>query len=61
MLDEIRTRHDSHPTDEEQAWMAFDPIAAIARVATVVVLAFAIGGYVAYAMESPGTGTVAKR
>lgn len=61
MLDEIRSSHDSHPTDEEQAWMAFDPIAAVARVATVIVLAFAIGGYVAYALESPHTATVAKR
>jgi hypothetical protein len=61
MLDDIRTRHDAHPTDEEQAWMAFDPIAAAARIATVMVLAFAIGGYVAYAMEPPHTATVAKR
>ncbi|HXF80904.1 MAG TPA: hypothetical protein VN598_18700 [Usitatibacter sp.] len=60
MLDDIRTRHDSHPTDEEQAWMAFDPIAAAARIATVIVIAFAIGGYVAYAMEATRPVSVAK-
>ncbi|HEX4332966.1 MAG TPA: hypothetical protein VH040_12555 [Usitatibacter sp.] len=60
MLDEIRTTHDSHPTDEEQAWMGFDPIATAARIGAVIVLAFAIAGYVSYTLESPQRSAVAK-
>jgi hypothetical protein len=60
MLDDIRRTHDSHPTDEEQAWLAFNPIDAAARIAAALVLAFAIGGYVSYALEASGPLAVAK-
>ena len=60
MLDEIRRTHDSHPTGEEQAWLAFDPIDTAARIAAVLVLAFAIGGYVSYALEGSRPLAVAK-
>ena len=60
MLDDIR-RHDPSPSDEERAWMSFDPLAAIGRALVVLVLAFAIGGYVSYALETPPPASVARR
>ena len=60
MLDDIRRTHDSRPTEEERAWLDFDPIDAAARIAAILVLAFAIGGYVSYASEASGPLAVAK-
>jgi len=59
MLDDIRS-HNASPNDEERAWMSFDPLATIGRVLVVLVLAFAIGGYVSYAMETQRTVSVAR-
>ena len=60
MLDDIRS-HDPRPSDEERAWMSFDPLAAVGRALVVLVLAFAIGGYISYALEAPRSEAVAKR
>ncbi|HEX3061349.1 MAG TPA: hypothetical protein VHP55_01715 [Usitatibacter sp.] len=61
MLDDVR-QHDPRPSDEELAWMSFDPLAAAARVAAALVLAVALGGYVTYSLESPQLpASVAKR
>ena len=59
MLDDIRA-HNPNPSDEERAWMSFDPLAAAGRALVVLVLAFAIGGYVSYAMETQRPTSVAK-
>lgn len=60
MLDDIRS-HDPNPTHEERAWMSTDPLRAMGRFAVMVVLAFAIGGYVSFALESERPMSVAKR
>ena len=60
MLDDIRT-HNPSPNDEERAWMSFDPLAAIGRALVILVLAFAIGGYVSFALEVSRPESVAKR
>jgi len=60
MLDDVRT-HNPQPSDEERAWMSFDPLAAIGRTLVILVLAFAIGGYVSYALEVSHPTSVAKR
>ena len=59
MLDDIRS-HNASPSDEERAWMSFDPLVTLGRVLVVLVLAFAIGGYVSYAMETQRTVSVAR-
>jgi hypothetical protein len=60
MLDDIRS-HNASPNDEERAWMSFDPLTAISRALVVLVLSFAIGGYVSFALEAPHTTAIAKR
>ena len=59
MKDEYRG-HDPQPSDEERAWMAFDPLAAAGRVIAILVIAFAIGGYVSYALEGERPAPVAR-
>ena len=60
MLDDIRS-HSSSPSDEERAWMSFNPIAAMGRALVVLVLAVAVGGYVSFALDIQHPATVAKR
>ena len=60
MSDEFRG-HEPEPTEEERAWMQFDPLAVIGRALVVLVLAFAIGGYVSFALESMKPVPVASR
>ena len=54
MTDDDLRNHDPHPTDEERAWMQTDPVAAARRIAVLIVLAFAVAGYLGYAMEGRG-------
>lgn len=51
MSDEFRG-HDPEPNEKEREWMRFEPLAAIGRALAVLVIAFAIGGYVSFAVES---------
>ena len=60
MLDDIRN-HQPQPNAEELRWMAIDPLAATLRVATLAVVALAIGGFAgAWLGEAPASATVAK-
>ena len=59
MKDEFRG-HDPEPSEEERAWMSFDPLAAAGRALAILVIAFAIGGYVSYALESDKPAPVAR-
>jgi hypothetical protein len=50
MTDDIRG-HDPRPTDEERAWLETDLFAASRRIAILLILAFAVAGYLGYAMD----------
>ena len=54
MLDDIRN-HDAKPTEEEREWIDSSPFVAATRIAVFVVLAVAMGGYVALYLEPPHT------
>ena len=58
MNDEFRG-HDPQPSEEEREWMRFDPLAAIGRALAILVIAFSIGGYVSFALESDKAAQVA--
>jgi len=60
MLDDIRN-HQPQPTAEERHWLATDPLAGMLRVATLAVVALAIGGFAgAWLGNPPAAATVAK-
>jgi hypothetical protein len=42
MMDDLRN-HDTEPTREERAWMAADPLALVAKLVVLAILAVAIG------------------
>ncbi|HTS85969.1 MAG TPA: hypothetical protein VMG61_12750 [Usitatibacter sp.] len=54
MTDDDLRNHDPNPTDEERAWMETDPIAAVRRIAVLIVLAFSVAGYLGYATDGGG-------
>ena len=59
MLDDVR-HHDATPTAEERAWIDSNPVAGGVRVAVLLVLAIAIGGYVSLYLDlAPQASTVA--
>lgn len=51
--------HDPRPTDEERAWMEVDPVRTAGRIAVILILAFAVAGYVSYALDSEPKPSVA--
>jgi hypothetical protein len=60
MTDDFRG-HDPRPTDEERAWIDTDIFAATRRIAILIILAFAVAGYLGYAMDSEKPDLVASR
>ena len=42
MLDDLRN-HDTSPNEQERAWMSVDPVAVVARLVVLAVLAVSIG------------------
>jgi hypothetical protein len=60
MTDDLRG-HDPRPTDEERAWIDTDIFAATRRIAILLILAFAVAGYLGYAMDSDKPNLVASR
>jgi len=52
MLDDIRN-HDPLPSDEEQRWIGFDDLGALARALLLAVSALAIGVGAATVLDGP--------
>jgi hypothetical protein len=53
MLEDFRN-HDPAPTHEERAWIAANPFAAAARVAALIVVSVAVGGYGSVWLDGKG-------
>ena len=52
MLDDLRN-HDPFPTEEEQRWIAFDDVGAIARAVVLAFAALAIGVSASAVIDNP--------